>query len=180
MPDILQILADDHANMRALMQLLESEVDKMAEGGHADVDTISAVAAYMLEYPDRFHHPVEDLLIQGLQAAGAVPASSVEALETEHARISRLARELHDAAVAVAAEQPMRRDAFVECARRYIVALRRHMDIEDSDFFPRAEESLSAEDRAAIAARLPDLDDPLFGAATRDRYRALGEALLNA
>ncbi|MBT6535818.1 MAG: hypothetical protein HOK98_06505 [Rhodospirillaceae bacterium] len=179
MPDILQILADDHANMRALMQLLETEIDKMADGGSADVGTISAVAEYLLEYPDRFHHPVEDLLIQGMQAAGAVPGSSVEALEAEHARISRLAGELHDAAVAIASEQTMRRDVFVECARRYIAALRRHMDIEDTDFFPRAEEFLTAEDRAAIAARLPDLDDPLFGTATRDRYRVLGEALLN-
>lgn len=179
MPDIMQVLADDHANMRALMGLLEAEVDKMADGGHADVEKISAIAEYMLEYPDRFHHPVEDLLIQGMQDAGAVPGSSVEALETEHVRISRLAGELHDAAVAVAAEEPMRRDTFVECARHYIAALRRHMDIEDADFFPRAEEFLTAEDRAAIAARLPDLDDPLFGVATRDRYRALAEALLN-
>lgn len=178
MPDIMQVLADDHANMRALMQLLEVEVDKMADGGRADVDMISAVAEYLLEYPDRFHHPVEDLLIEGMRAAGAVPASSVDALETEHKRISRLAGELHEAAVAITSEHTMRRDAFVECARRYISALGRHMDIEDADFFPRAEEALSAEARAAIAARLPDLDDPLFGAATRDRYRALSEALL--
>jgi len=178
MADIMQILADDHANMRALMALLETEVGKMADGGNADVETISAIAEYLLEYPDRFHHPVEDLLIQGLQAAGAVPGSSVEALGTEHARISRLAGELHEAAVAVTSEQTMRRDKFVECARRYISALGRHMDIEDADFFPRAVEALSVVERAAIAARLPELDDPLFGSATRDRYRALSETLL--
>lgn len=178
MPDIMQILADDHANMRALMQLLEAEVDKMADGGNADVATISAIAEYLLEYPDRFHHPVEDLLIQGMQNAGAVPGSSVDALETEHARISRLAGELHSAAVAIASEQTMRREAFVDCARHYISALRRHMDIEDADFFPRAEECLTVAERAAIAARLPDLDDPLFGSATRDRYRSLSAALL--
>jgi hemerythrin-like domain-containing protein len=180
MPDIMQVLADDHANMRALMGLLETEVDKMADGGHADVEMISAVAEYLLEYPDRFHHPMEDLIIQGLRAAGAVPESSVEALEAEHGRISRLATELHDAAIAVAAEQPMRRDRFVECARHYIAALRHHMDVEDAEFFPRAEAFLSAEDRAAIAARLPDLNDPLFGTATRERYQSLSEALLNA
>jgi len=178
MPDIMQVLTDDHANMRGLMQLLEAEVDKMASGGSADVATISAIAEYLLEYPDRFHHPVEDLLIQGLQAAGAVPGSSVEALETEHARISRLAEALHSAATAIASEQTMRREAFVECARHYIAALRRHMDIEDADFFPKAEESLTAEERAAIAARLPELDDPLFGSATRERYQALSATLL--
>ena len=179
MSDIMQVLADDHANMRALMGVLEIEVDKMASGGHADVETISAVAEYLLEYPDRFHHPLEDLLIQGMQAAGAVPESSVVALEAEHARIYRLATELHDAAVAVAAEQPMRRDAFVERARHYIASLRHHMDVEEADFFPRAEEFLSPEDRATIAARLSDFDDPLFGTATRERYQSLSEALLN-
>ena len=77
-----------------------------------------------------------------------------------------------------ATRKPMRRDRFVECARHYIAALRHHMDVEDAEFFPRAEAFLSAEDRAAIAARLPDLNDPLFGTATRERYQSLSEALL--
>ena len=90
----------------------------------------------------------------------------------------RLAQGRLHSAVAVTSEQTMRRDKFVECARRYISALGRHMDIEDADFFPRAVEALSVVERAAIAARLPELDDPLFGSATRDRYRALSETLL--
>ena len=72
----------------------------------------------------------------------------------------------------------MRRELFVDCARTYIDALRRHMQAEDAEFFPRATESLSMNDRTALAERLPDLEDPLFGDATRERYRRLGEALL--
>lgn len=178
MTDIMQVLADDHTNMAALMGLLEAEVDKMADGGHADVDLIAAIAEYMLEYPDRFHHPVEDMIVESMRAAGVVPPGVAQILETEHARISELARELHAAATSIAAEEPMRRDTFVECARAYIDALRRHMQAEDTEFFPRATEALSAADRAALAERLPDFEDPLFGGATRERYRRLGETLL--
>lgn len=178
MADIMQILADDHENMGALMGLLEVEVDKMADGQHADVDLIAAIADYMLEYPDRFHHPIEDMIVESMRAAGAVPPKVAQTLESAHARISKLAHDLHEAAIAIAAEQPMRRDTFVETARTYIDALREHMRAEDRDFFPRAAEALSAADRAALAERLPDFEDPLFGGATRDRYRRLSETLL--
>jgi hemerythrin-like domain-containing protein len=178
MADIMQILADDHANMSALIDLLEREIDRLDAEGHADVDMIAAVAEYLLEYPDRFHHPAEDLILARLDERGAAPADAAHRLAEEHERIGRMARDLNEAAHAVASEQPIRRDAFVACVRDYIAALRRHMQMEDSLFFPLARRSLDAEDRAVLAARIPELDDPLFGTATRERYRRLGAALL--
>lgn len=180
MADIIDILTDDHANMRALLGLLEREVDRLDGRHHADVETIAAISEYLLEYPDRFHHPLEDAILVRLGERGAVPSDVARTLADEHARIAGMAREFARMARAVASEEAVRRDAFVELARDFIALLRRHLDMEDANLFPLARKTLDDTDRAALAARVPEMDDPLFGGATRERYRRLSAALLGA
>jgi hemerythrin-like domain-containing protein len=180
MADIIDILIDDHANMRALTGLLEREVDRLEGGLHADVDTIAAISEYLLEYPDRFHHPVEDALLERLRERDAIPAGAASSIAHEHETIADMARAFDRAARAVAGEETVRRDAFVRLAQDFIAQLRRHLDMEEERLFPLARKILDEAERAALAVRVPELDDPLFGGATRARYRRLGEALLGS
>ena len=51
----------EHANYRRLLDLLRSETERFTAGGQPDYELMSDVVHYMTQYPDRFHHPREDV-----------------------------------------------------------------------------------------------------------------------
>ena len=87
MADILAMLRQDHINMLWLLDALERQIDTFADGHQPDHEIVSAIADYVLEYPDRFHHPVEDLVLAELRQRDASAARPSEGLEGEHKRI---------------------------------------------------------------------------------------------
>ncbi len=178
MTDILAILRQDHINMLWLLGALERQIDTFADGRQPDHEIVSAIADYVLEYPDRFHHPVEDRVLTELHQRDASAAQPSEGLESEHERIGQLARDFHTAVETLISDEPARRADFLDTARAFIAALRDHIAREDREFFPAAEATLTRNDLDRLASRLPKLDDPLFGAADRDSYMRLRRNIL--
>ncbi len=179
MADILAILRQDHINMTRLLDALERQIDKYAAGEHPDFDILSAIAQYVLEYPDRFHHPVEDMVLNELRQRDPAAAQPSEGLEREHERIGQLARDFHAAVETWVSDEPSRREDFLETTRAFIAAMRTHIEHEDHEFFPAAEAALTRDDLERLASRLPKLDDPLFGAANRESYLHLRQNILD-
>jgi hemerythrin-like domain-containing protein len=178
MADILAILRQDHENMSQLLDALERQIDKFASGGHPDLDIVLAIADYVLGYPDRFHHPVEDLVLDTLRRRDPTAARPAEGLEGEHERIGQLTRDFNAAVETWIADEPTRRADFLDTGRAFIAAMRDHIAHEDSEFFPAAEAALTADDLDRLTERLPKLDDPLFGTADRDSYVRLRRNIL--
>ncbi len=179
MADILAKLRQDHTNMLRLLDALDRQIETFAAGGHPDLEIVSAIAGYVLEYPDRFHHPVEDLVLNELRQRDAGAAKPSEGLEGEHERIGQLARDFHAAVEAWQSDEPARREDFLEPARAFVAAMREHIAREDSDFFPAAEAALTSDDLERLSGRLPKLDDPLFGAADEKSYDRLRQNILD-
>ena len=178
MADILAILRQDHINMLRLLDALERQIDTFADGRQPDHEIVSAIADYVLEYPDRFHHPVEDLVLTVLRQRDASAAKSSEGLENEHERIGQLARDFHTAVETLISDEPARRADFLDTARAFVAAMRDHIAREDREFFPAVEAALTSDDLDRLTSRLPKLDDPLFGTADRDSYIRLRQNIL--
>lgn len=178
MADILAILRQDHKNMSLLLDALERQIDSFAAGGHPDLEIVTAIANYSLEYPDRFHHPAEDMVLDELRQRDAGAALTSEGLEEEHARIGRMTRDFHAAVGTLMSDEPARREDFLNAARTFIATTRAHIVREDNEFFPAAEAALTGDDLDRLAGRLPQLDDPLFGAADRASYVRLRQNIL--
>lgn len=178
MADILAILRQDHTNMSQLLDVLERQIETFAGGGHPDLEIVWAIAEYVLDYPDRFHHPVEDMLLEELRRRDANAALKSEDLEGEHQRIGRLARDFHTAVMTLISDEPARREDFLDTARAFATAMRNHIAQEDRNFFPAAEAALTQDDLDGLNSRLPKLDDPLFGTADRDSYVRLRQTIL--
>ncbi len=178
MVDIIAILRQDHTNMSLLLDALERQIDTFDGGGHPDLEIVWAIAEYVLEYPDRFHHPVEDMVLRELRRRDAGAAQPSEGLEDEHVRIGRLARDFHTAVMTLISDEPARRIDFLDTARAFTIAMRNHMAQEDRDFFPAAEAALTQDDLDRLNASLPKFDDPLFGTADRDSYVRLRQTIL--
>ncbi len=165
--------------MSRLLDALDRQIDIFAGGGHPDADIVAAIADYVLEYPDRFHRPAEDLVLNELRQRDAAAARPSEGLEREHERIGKLARDFHGAVTDWLSDEPARRADFLSTARAFVAAMREHIAREDAEFFPAAEAALTRDDLDRLGSRLPKLDDPLFGAADRDSYERLRQNIFD-
>lgn len=171
--DILATLRTDHANMVKVLDVLESEIEQFAGGGQPDLEIVGAAATYLLDYPDRFHHPLEDALLERLRHADPAAAEKMAGLEEEHARIAVQTKQFYWMVRNIMSDEPARRDDLCALGRELISTLRNHMRHEELDFFPQAEVALSKAELAAAAASIPPSHDPMFGAADRDAYARL-------
>lgn len=165
MVEVLHQLLRDHVNMRSLLDLVEDRVAPFRKVGTADVELLRAIMRYTLEYPARIHERRELLVYQRLIERQATAAEVLKDLPSEHASLHELSNCLATQVESIeSAGQPeLRRIA--ELAREYVDAYRRHIDMEELQFFPLALKHLLMSDWREIDATVTAPDDPVFGVA---------------
>ena len=178
MAETIGELLQEHRNMAKLLDLLEAELAVYREGGVADFDLIRDIMDYTTSWPERYHHPKENLIFEKLKDKGAEAEALAADLVAEHEKGEEPTREMATVIGNVAQGAEIPRDLFERLAREYLDFNRRHMEKEEAQFLPLAEAALSAEDWAAIEAALSAPEDPLFGPRIEERYRRLLENML--
>jgi hemerythrin-like domain-containing protein len=169
----IQTMHKEHSNFAKLLDLLEARLCWTPGGEEPDYALMLDVMDYMTHYPDRFHHPREDLAFRRLQRRRPDTRSVVAQLVRQHQAIAatgfRLAEEL---ATAIKETAPPR-EALARSANLYIAALRANIQLEETELFPLAAQLLQADDWLLIDAAFHFREDPLFGSPIEERYRAL-------
>jgi hemerythrin-like domain-containing protein len=159
----MQRLRDDHKKLARLMDLIAREVRIFDAGDLPDYELVGLILDYTQNYPDLYHHPVEDVVLAKLRERDPEAASSVGALDDEHNKLGELTRRFAAALHNVTQDAELPRDWFVEIASEYLTFQRRHMQMEEVVFFPAALRALTAADWQDVQARITLPDDPLFG-----------------
>ena len=178
MTDVIDSLHQDHANLAKLLDALERQLALFDEGETPDYDIVRGVVNYCLDYPDLYHHPKEDLVLEHLKAADPVAAAAIGDLAAEHEDLAALTRRFADAIDAILQDIQVPRGPFEDAARRFLEAYREHMEKEERELLPAARRALGAADWAEIDARLSQPEDPLFGAPGEERFAALRQDIL--
>lgn len=176
-PDILRALGDEHKYQARLLKLLEKQVGLLNRRQAPDYEAMYGVMRYMTQYPDRFHHPKEDLLFEKIvQRDPSAKARVDELLEAHKDIIAKGARLLK--AIERCRQKPDEADthSLRKTAHAYIGALRRHMDIEYLHMFPRAEKVLRAQDWIEVDRRMKPILDPVFGGEVAAEFKSLHDA----
>lgn len=179
MPEIVDLIRLDHANMRKLLDVLERQVRIVHAEGTPDYDIILGVLDYCLTYPELFHHPAEDLIYRRLCQVKGTEAVVAEKLETEHAELSTLTRKFATYVGQILQETEMLRETFEDTARSFLDAYRRHMAMEEEDFLPEALATLGSVDWVDIEIQSPRPPDPMFDAEVAQRFELLRRDILN-
>ena len=68
MVTVIYTLREEHRNIARLLNALEHQIEIFARAGAPDYDVIRGIAEYFLDYPDRCHHPKEDVVFDRLCA----------------------------------------------------------------------------------------------------------------
>ncbi len=153
MAETIRALIEEHARMATLLDLLEAQLTIYRQGGIPDFDLICEVMDYTTSYPERYHHPKENLIFEKIKEKGAEGADLAENLIEEHRTGEDLTNRFAEALGNVALEAEIPRHRFEELAREFLEFNRAHMEKEEETFLPLAEKVLSDEDWAEIDAR---------------------------
>ena len=162
---VLGRLEEDHHHLTKVMRVLEAQLARRdSDDDDVDWSLLAEVLAYVSEYPDAVHHPLEDRMFDKVLDKGLTPAERelVHFNLSQHAEIigataqlsADIDRILNDIVVPI--------EVVVDHCRRYLDMQRSHMRNEQVHLFPLAERLLDDDDWREIAQELESHEDPMF------------------
>ena len=179
MSDVIAALDRDHANVAKLLEILESEMLAIEVGKTPDYPLMQDIMRYMTQYPDRFHHPKEDLIFKQLLKRNPGARDDVEDLLEEHVSIGLAGQEFDRILRTSGIDSVEVREQLEAAGFAYIRALREHMLKEEKKLFPLAMEVLTKEDWQVIDEEVDAVEDPLFEAQIADEYQRLYKLIID-
>jgi len=180
MAEVVRILRKEHMDMTMLLDVMDRQIAHFQRGATPNFNIVRGIISYFLAYPDLYHHPKEDMIIQRLRTRAPEKAAAMESMFTEHQHLAQLTRHFATAAVDKMVrpiEAP--NEWFGSLASTFVDTNRRHMEMEEERFFPVVLESLTEEDWAELKADVMGGTDPLFGSKVEGNFHALHDAILD-
>lgn len=175
---VTEALREDHREIAGLLRALERQIDIFARAETPDYDIVVGVADYFLQYPDRCHHPKEDLIVAKLVESHPEAVDGVGDLIDEHRDLHQRVVRFREAVAGLLNGSDAPRAAIIDAARDFIAAQRRHMRDEEELLFPAADRVLTPDDWADIENRLSRRADLASGPWMEDMFRAVSAKLL--
>jgi hemerythrin-like domain-containing protein len=175
---VIEILRQEHRNIEKLLLVLERELNVFARGDRPDYEVVHAIIAYFQVYPDAYHHPLEDEVFEKLKARDSAAAAKIGDLAADHRRGAERLRRVAEAVETVLADQELLRQTVNDIIRDFIEQERRHMAMEERNFFPAAIKALQLQDWAEIASIMTDQSDPLFNEVVEEKFGVVRRHIL--
>jgi hemerythrin-like domain-containing protein len=125
-----------------------------------------------------YHHPQEDVVFAKLKLRDPAAAAKVGDLALEHQKGAERLRRVAEAVESVLADREILRQNVDTIVRDFIEYERRHIMMEDRDFFPAALKALQPQDWTEIASAMTNHEDPLFSEAAEETFDALRARIL--
>lgn len=178
MHPLAQRLRDDHRHLTRVLAVLEAQLDALARAEDVDFDLMRDAMTYITEFPNRLHHPVEDVVFRLLAEADPGTTAACREQIAEHERLFHDSATFYRLVEAIGVDDAtLPRERLVAAGREFVTAQRAHLRREESELLPRAEGQLdtAAWDRAARTAA--QVEDPLDATHRPARYEALYRAL---
>jgi hemerythrin-like domain-containing protein len=175
---IIERLSREHRNIETLLAVLERELEIFDRGDRPDYEVIRAIISYFELYPEIYHHPQEELVFAKLKFRDPAAAAKVGNLTLEHQKGTERLRRVAQAVDGVLADREIPRQNVDNIVRDFIEKERRHVMMEDHDFFPAALKVLEPQDWTEIASASTNHEDPLFSEAAEETFAALRARIL--
>jgi hemerythrin-like domain-containing protein len=175
---VIEVLRQEHRNIEKLLLVLERELGVFAHGDRPDYEVVHAVIAYFQVYPDVYHHPLEDMVFHKLKVRDFAAAAKIGDLAADHRRGAERLRRVANAVKSALADRELLRETVNDVIRDFIEQERRHMAIEERDFFPAAIKALQPGDWSEITSRSTDQRDPLFSEDVEERFETVRKHIL--
>jgi hemerythrin-like domain-containing protein len=166
---VLSCLKSDHHLFTVLLDAAAEQIDALEANGAADAALLKAIAGYFTNYPQTFHHPLEEVIYGHLACCMPGFADDVYGLVEDHKDVAERARAFRGATELLDAHDPSARRQYIRLARAFVEGERAHLTAEEQLFFPYAERLLSRQQWAEVerASDQRKTEDPIRSAITQ-------------
>lgn len=175
---LMKALRAEHRHMATVMQLFLDQLQALDEGQTVDAHVLYEIMEYMVSWPDRYHHPREDLIYSRVAELSPKAADEVDTLQRDHDKTAENGNKLLlDIQAWRDGTQPAAK--LVKAGRAYVDHIYEHMNVEEKVVFPHIESVLTLEDWRELADddRLQAVSLPVFGPRVQREFRALARRL---
>jgi hemerythrin-like domain-containing protein len=175
---MIKTLRAEHRHIASVMQLFLDQLKAIEGGQLVDTHVVYEIMDYMVAWPDRFHHPREDLVYGRAAEVDPTIADDVDSLQRDHDQTAKTGRELLRN-IERWREGDTSGATVVKDGRAYIDHMYEHMNSEEKLVFPQIENVLSTQDWWELSQddELRPLADPVFGRRVQRDFRNLARKL---
>ncbi len=173
--NVLEQLKTDHENVATLLDILEDQVSHICSGENADLGLMRDIMHYMTTYPDGFHHPMEDIVLEKLIDRDSSFRDTALSLVKEHNALANKSSAFLEMLIKLIDGEVVLRKDIVARGNDYIQFLRSHMRREEERFFPLAEAVLNERDWIQILEKIKLRRDPVFGQVVEAQYQSINQ-----
>lgn len=175
---IMKALRAEHRHIATVMQLFTDQLKAMEDGQYVDGHVVFEIMDYMATWPDRYHHPREDLIYCRVAELDPKAADEVDTLQRDHDQTAVRGRELLKD-IEGWRNGDVSQASVVKGGRAYIDHMYEHMNIEEKVVFPHIESILSLEDWRELAEddQLRAVSDPVFGPRVQREFRNMARKM---
>ncbi|SHF16693.1 Hemerythrin-like domain-containing protein [Microbulbifer donghaiensis] len=179
MDAIYRQLCRDHKHMQQLLDAFEKLLHQLGRSDRdpATLSLILDALDYLSVYPDKWHHPTEELVFARLLTKPAHDRDAIYSAQMQHERIAAATKHMSGLFYAVANDSAVERHTLVDACTNYLQLQREHMELENRVIFPQIELYLTDTDWDAIRTQIGTQQDPLFNDDTRKTYESLRQHL---
>lgn len=174
----IDALRREHSNMRSILMLIGRQLDLLEVEAHADTVLLVNALYYMRKFPSLIHHPKEDAIFERLVELDPAWKADVTRLREQHREIYRLEDWLIEASLDQPRPGTEVRSRLIEFGRHYLQLQRQHSETEERVLFPQTLLSFKGPDWSMISSKFVDVDDPLFGEHSGQRFHLLYDYLI--
>lgn len=166
----LRIIYDEHRSISAVLSGLKTLARMAGEGElRPEFKAFRAMIYYIDAFPERMHHPKEDeVLFARLLRRRPDARALIDALQAEHVKARQLVRDLEQSLLEFEQTWPKGADRFNAAIEAYAEFHWQHMNKEERELMPLAQQSLLPEDWDAIAAAFAGNEDPIADLREKD------------
>lgn len=175
---MMKALRAEHRHMATVMNLFAEQLDAIDAGELVDTHVVYEIMDYMVTWPDRFHHPREDLIYARVAEVDPAAADDVDTLQRDHDKTAEVGRGLlRDIERWRLGE--VSGALVVKHGRVYIEHIYEHMNIEEKLVFPHIEQALTLQDWRELAEddELEGVSESVFGPKVQREFRNMTRKL---
>jgi hemerythrin-like domain-containing protein len=177
-PTLLKALYAEHRHIASVMQLFSEQLAAIEAGEPVDTHVLYEIMDYMVTWPDRFHHPREDLIYGRVAELDSGAADNVDSLQRDHDFMAKSGQEvLHN--IQLWRDGEISGEVLVNSGRAYVDHMYEHMNSEETLVFPQIDSVLGPEDWRELAQddQLRPVADPVFGHRVQREFRNMARRL---